>query len=99
MTITGIDHIIIAAADVQAASAPFEKLGLTLTPLVGHAGIGTENRVMFVGNDTTEFYIELLGVRNRAEAESGSSVTGPALIAALERNAGAFRLMFASDDL
>jgi catechol 2,3-dioxygenase-like lactoylglutathione lyase family enzyme len=99
MAITGIDHIIIAAPDVERASGPFEQLGLTLTPLAGHAGLGTENRAMFVGNDATEFYVELLGVRNRAEAESGASVSGPSLIGALERNAGAFRLMFASDDL
>ena len=99
MTITAIDHIILAAHDVASASMPFEKLGCTLTPLAAHARIGTENRALFVGDDSTEFYVELLGVRNRSEAESPASLTGAALIAALDRGVGAFRLMLVSDDL
>ena len=46
-----------------------------------------------------EFYVELLGVRNRAAADSPASRTGAALIAALDRGVGAFRLMLVSDDL
>ena len=99
MTISNVDHIIVAAADVQAASLPFAALGLSLTPLAAHARIGTENRACFVGSEATEFYIELLGIRNREEALSGVSVTGPALVAAIERGAAGFRLMLASDDL
>ena len=99
MTITAIDHIIIATPDVSAASGPFERLGLTLTPLAGHARLGTENRAMFAGNLETEFYVELLGIRDRAEAESAESLSGAALIAALASGTAAFRLMFVSDNL
>ncbi|MFN0089266.1 MAG: VOC family protein [Acidimicrobiales bacterium] len=60
MRITTIDHLIVPVADLAAAAAPFERLGLNLTPPMHHAGAGTSNRVFFVGNEATEFYVELL---------------------------------------
>jgi catechol 2,3-dioxygenase-like lactoylglutathione lyase family enzyme len=66
--LTALDHIIIAVPGIEAAAAPFERLGLRLTPAMRHAGAGTENRVFFIGNGRTEMYIELLAIHDRALA-------------------------------
>lgn len=62
MRITGIDHVILPVSDVATAGAPFERLGLTLTPPMRHGGGATENRVFFVGSPAGEVYVELLSV-------------------------------------
>ena len=62
-----IDHLIFHVASVEEAAAPYERLGLTLTPRLRHRG-GTENRVFFVGaGESNEFYVELLSIADAAE--------------------------------
>ena len=62
-----IDHLICYVASVEDASAPYERLGLTLTPRLRHRS-GTENRAFYVGGGkSNKFYAELLGIADAAE--------------------------------
>ncbi|MDO8605558.1 MAG: VOC family protein [Phaeospirillum sp.] len=54
--ITGLDHIILAVRDLDAATATFQRLGFTLSTRGEHAEWGTANRCLMFGDD----YIELL---------------------------------------
>ncbi len=55
--IAGIDHVIVAVRDLEAARAGWTRLGFTLTPRGRHIGQGTANYcIMFPGD-----YLELLG--------------------------------------
>src|ERR1700761_4171467 len=55
--IAGIDHVIIAARDLDAARDGWTRLGFTLTPRGRHLGQNTANFcIMFAGE-----YLELLG--------------------------------------
>ena len=77
--LTGIDHLVIAVADPDAAAADLEAaLGLAATGGGRHAKAGTFNRLIFLG-DT---YIELIGVRDRALASANQ--IGAAALAALD---------------
>lgn len=89
MEITGIDHVVLATADLAAAAARWQALGLQLTPPLRHAGASTENSVFFVGGADTEFYVELLAVhdRDRAVGEGRQD-----LLDAIDRG-GLYRLM------
>lgn len=87
--VVGIDHVILATADLAGAAARWEALGLQLTPPMRHAGSSTENSVFFVGGDDTEFYVELLAVHDRARAEQEGRRE---LLDAIERG-GLHRLM------
>ena len=93
--LTSIDHVILPVNDLEAASAPFQKLGLNLTPPARHAHQGTENRALFVGGES-EFYVELLGVHDREAAKSAGRED---LLGALEAPAGLWRVMLATNDL
>jgi hypothetical protein len=65
--LAGIDHVILAVADPDAAAAELERvLGLAATAGGRHDVHGTHNRLIFLG-DT---YIELMGVFDFALAES-----------------------------
>jgi catechol 2,3-dioxygenase-like lactoylglutathione lyase family enzyme len=55
--IAGIDHIIIAGRDLEAARLSWQRLGFTLTPRGRHIGQGTANYCIMFGRD----YLELLG--------------------------------------
>jgi len=56
---SGIDHIVIAVLDHDAAAAELtEKVGLAFTAGGRHAGLGTFNRIAFLG----DAYLELMGV-------------------------------------
>ncbi|MEO6397815.1 MAG: VOC family protein [Tepidiformaceae bacterium] len=68
MLVTSIDHVVVPVSSLVDAARPYEALGLALTPNAAHRGIGTENRVFFVG-EGDDFYVELLGIRDRDEAE------------------------------
>jgi hypothetical protein len=60
-----IDHVIYAAADLDAAAARIAReLGLAVSGGGRHDGLGTENRVVPLGGG----YLELLGVADRDEA-------------------------------
>jgi catechol 2,3-dioxygenase-like lactoylglutathione lyase family enzyme len=53
----GIDHIVIAVRDLDAARATWQRLGFTLTPIARHP-FGTANSLVQLDNN----YIELLAV-------------------------------------
>lgn len=58
--IRGIDHLVIACADPDAAAAELEsELGLACTAGGRHAGRGTWNRIAFLADGS---YLELIGV-------------------------------------
>ncbi len=97
MKIDHIDHIVLATADIEAAVVPFQRLGLNLTPRGTHQSFGTENRALFVGNTHSEFYVELLGVHDRAAAERSASRVS--LLRAIESNPAVFRLMLGTVDI
>lgn len=54
--ITGLDHIMIAVRDLEAAAKTFRALGFTLAPRGQHAEWGTANYCMMFGAD----YLELI---------------------------------------
>ncbi len=89
MEIIGVDHVILATADLDGAAERWQALGLQLTPPMRHAGSSTENSVFFVGGPDTEFYVELLAVHDRLGAESEERHE---LLAAIDRG-GLHRLM------
>src|SRR5450759_291258 len=75
----GIDHLVIAVPDPDAAAAALEAaLGIAATGGGRHEQVGTFNRLIFLG-DT---YLELIGVWDRALA-SGHPI-GAAALAALD---------------
>jgi hypothetical protein len=58
-TLTGLDHLVVAVRDLDAAAAEWAALGFTLSPRGLHsAHIGSANYTMMFGED----YLELLGV-------------------------------------
>lgn len=58
-TLTGLDHLVVAVRDLDAAAAEWAALGFTLSPRGLHsAHIGSANYTMMFGQD----YLELLGV-------------------------------------
>ena len=77
----------------------YERLGLTLTPVTRHAGLGTENRAFFVGDGTNGFYVELLRVHDQAAAEAKAPRRAAIYLRALAEGRGLARLMLGSDDL
>ncbi len=80
---SGIDHIVIAVADPDAAAGEVtEQVGLAFTAGGRHAGLGTFNRIAFLG----DAYLELMGVDDAAAAEGWA--IGAAAVRALERGGG-----------
>jgi hypothetical protein len=75
MTARRIDHVILAAADLAAATARVEReLGVPATGGGRHDGLGTHNRVIPVGRG----YVEVLAIADAQEAaasELGRAVT------------------------
>jgi hypothetical protein len=92
----GVDHVVLATADVDAAAGRLaERLGLAATGGGRHEALGTMNRVVWLG----DAYLELVGVFD-AELASGSWFGRPVL-AALEggRDGGLVTWAIAVDDL
>ncbi|MBE0623951.1 MAG: VOC family protein [Burkholderiales bacterium] len=58
--IKGIDHVVIAASNLDEAQDTFRRMGFTLTPR-GHHTLGSENHCVMFGRD----YFELLMVPQR----------------------------------
>jgi catechol 2,3-dioxygenase-like lactoylglutathione lyase family enzyme len=54
----GIDHLVIAVADLEAAVADYRALGFTVVPGGRHTGIGSYNALIAFGDGA---YLELLG--------------------------------------
>lgn len=80
----GIDHVLIATADPEAAARELEEeLGLRATGGGHHAGLGTWNRVVFLNDGS---YLELIGVENADEARRWA--VGMAAMEALAEGGG-----------
>jgi catechol 2,3-dioxygenase-like lactoylglutathione lyase family enzyme len=79
----GIDHLVIAVPDLDAAVAELtESLGLAFTAGGKHPGVGTVNRIAFLG----EPYLELIAVEDEELAPQGP--IGRAALRALENGGG-----------
>lgn len=90
----GIDHLVIAVADPEAAAAELERaLGLEATGGGRHDALGTYNRLVWLG-DT---YLELIGVFDRSLAET--SWIGAPTVQALDAGGGLATWAIASDAL
>lgn len=80
---SGIDHLVIAVNDPDAAAAELtDSLGLAFTAGGRHAGLGTFNRIAFLG----DAYLELMGADDPAAA-AGWAI-GAAAARALEHGGG-----------
>jgi catechol 2,3-dioxygenase-like lactoylglutathione lyase family enzyme len=80
---SGIDHVVIAVPDPDAAAAELaEVIGLAFTGGGRHEGLGTLNRIAFLG----DAYLELMGVDD-AEAARGWAI-GQAALATLASGGG-----------
>lgn len=86
--LTGLDHTLLAVADLEAARETWRRLGFTLTPRGRHVGWATGNYcIMFPRN-----YVELLGI-----AEPGGYTAGlEEMLAA--RGEGVHKLVLGSHD-
>ncbi len=90
----GIDHLVIACADPDAAAAELEReLGLRATGGGRHEALGTFNRLIWLG-DT---YLELIGVFDRELAER--SWIGAPTVRALDAGGGLATWSVATDDI
>jgi catechol 2,3-dioxygenase-like lactoylglutathione lyase family enzyme len=65
--ITGLDHVILAVAALDAARDTWRRLGFTVTPRGRHIGWGTANYCIMLEAD----YIELLGVLDPTQFDNG----------------------------
>jgi catechol 2,3-dioxygenase-like lactoylglutathione lyase family enzyme len=61
--ISGLDHVLVAVANLDEAEERWRRLGFTVSPPGRHPGRGTGNRCVMLGAT----YIELLGVVERGE--------------------------------
>ncbi len=92
-----IDHLVVPVPDLPAAAAAYERLGLTLTPLTVHQGMGTANRAAFIGTGAANFtYIELLGVTDAALVGGGSRAH---YLEAVERGGALSSIAFGTVDI
>lgn len=90
----GIDHVVLATDDPDAAAAELERrLGLTAAGGGRHHALGTFNRLIWLG----DAYLELIGVFDRDRA--ASSWLGPSVLEALARTGGLATWAIAVDDL
>ena len=91
----GIDHLVIACADPNAAAAQLEaELGLVATGGGRHEGRGSHNRLVFLADGS---YLELIGVSD-ADLASASPV-GAATVRSLEHGGGLATFALAVDDI
>lgn len=92
--LVGIDHVVLAVEDPDAAAATLaEKLGLDATGGGRHEALGTFNRLVWLGDS----YLELIGVFDRERA--ARSWLGPPVLAAIDRGGGLATWAVAVDDL
>lgn len=91
---TAIDHVVIAVPDPDAAAAELrERAGLAFTGGGRHPGLGTFNRIAFLG----DAYLELIGVEDAAAARGWA--VGRAAVRALAGGGGFVTWALADDDL
>jgi catechol 2,3-dioxygenase-like lactoylglutathione lyase family enzyme len=90
----GIDHLVIAVADLDAATSELEAaLGLAFTAGGRHPGAGTANRIAFLG----EPYLELIAVED--EALAGARPIGAAALHAIGEGGGLATYALVDDEL
>ena len=92
--VVSFDHLMHWVPDLEAAIAAYGELGFTLAPQIGqHPGRGTHNTAWRTG----AAYIELIGVRDQAEAEHARGPDWPPIDALLRAGggAGAFAVLVA----
>src|SRR5919206_158865 len=70
----GIDRVILPVSDLDAACAPFERLGLVISPEVRPTGAPRRIRTIPVGGPDNLFGIELLSVPTVGEVVSPTTV-------------------------
>lgn len=93
--LVGIDHVVIAVPDLDAAVEEFgRRLGIEAGGGGEHPTLGTANRLAWFG-DT---YLELITVTDRERAEA-SWLGAPAMRLLDERGGGFVAIALASDDL
>jgi Glyoxalase-like domain len=91
---SGIDHLVIAVPDPDAAAAELtEAVGVAFTGGGRHEGLGTFNRLAFLG----DAYLELMGVDDH-EAARGWAI-GRASLAALASGGGFATYGLVDDEL
>jgi catechol 2,3-dioxygenase-like lactoylglutathione lyase family enzyme len=91
--LTRIDHVMIAVPDLTGASETYTHLGFLVHAGGIHPGQGTHNAIAFHQED----YLELLGVRDRAEYLAASPDGG--LLPVIDRGGGLRYVAVQSDDL
>src|SRR5512141_1689084 len=78
--VTGIDHLVIAVPDLDAAAHELEqRVGLAVTGGGRHEGAGTANRIAFLADGA---YLELIAVEDEAQAKQNP--VGAAAVVQLE---------------
>lgn len=93
--ITRFDHLVIAVRDLDIASERFRALGFEVRSGGEHPGQGTHNAIIRFGLD----YIELLAIRDEAEARTGR-LSGTALVEYLRASEwGMAGYALATDDI
>ena len=88
--LTGLNHSIIAADDLEVAGTTFEQLGFCLTPRGVHPSRGTANYCIMFSNSN---YIELLGLSGKS-----SDNAEPLLVEKLSAGEGIAAVAFDSDN-
>jgi catechol 2,3-dioxygenase-like lactoylglutathione lyase family enzyme len=91
--LTRIDHVMICVADLGKAIDAYTRIGFDVRPGGDHPGRGTHNAIAF----NVEDYLELLGLRDRAEYLAASPAGG--LVEFLARGGGFRYVAVQSDDL
>lgn len=92
--IGGIDHLVIACADPDAAARELEEsVGLRATAGGRHAGRGTFNRIVWLADGT---YLELIGVDDREAA--WQQPVGAAALRVLDEHGGGLASYALRDD-
>lgn len=86
--VIGVDHVVVAVRDLDAAAAAWRALGFTISPRGTHsAHMGSGNYTIMFGED----YLELLGVLTPTEHNAG-------MRAFLAEREGLDRAAFTTDD-
>ncbi len=86
--ILGLDHVVVAVRNLDAAAAAWKALGFTVSPRGTHsAHLGSGNYTVMFGDD----YIELLGILNETEHNQPT-------VAFLKEREGIERTAFTTDD-
>lgn len=89
------DHAVVLVADLARASETFTKIGFSVSPGGVHTGLGTHNALIRFGVD----YIELLAVRDEAEALRARSSTSSVVERIREGRGGLASFALATADI